>query len=318
MAPREISSRARPDESRDRSRDYKRTTGFRDQYDFRVGDRHDYRTSRRDRPPDDAPLGTSTIWIGGCEADLEENEMERVCSRYGRVYSIVKRSSDRDTFFFVEYGNEYDAQDAIRLLDRTQPFGTGLIMVAASKRGSSANWKSQGHDYDQGGRGDCCLRDRAYARLRDRKSDPGEGRFNRERKDDQACRNDFGRSGNRNLENRVHQNRMPDRRRESCTHYQDRRRIQSASPPPDRSKLQQSVKVYVSQLPRDMDVEEFLEVASQFGQVLSHSLERQGTYKFGFAEYASKDEARAAIQELDDREMQGWHLRLQAYLYPTC
>lgn len=73
--------------------------------------------------------------------------------------------------------------------------------------------------------------------------------------------------------------------------------------------------MYLNQLPRDMDQDEFLEIASEHGKVLSHELWREGSYKCGWVEYGSKSEATLAVEELDDRRMLEWHMRLKAYMY---
>lgn len=312
---------ARRGDSRERSRGFPRSAPVR-------GDRYDDRYINRSRINDDEPLGTSTIWIGGCPPDLEESEIERVCLRYGKVYNVTKRSSERDTFFFVHFGNEHDARDAIRLLDRTQPFGTGLIMVStASRPGRPSARHKHENGYTQGSRGEFrrprhdspdARRGNFNGRARDGRCGTGEETYVRGRSYDRAMFHDSDKNNNRGREHGQHYGRAAsDHRRERCVSYQESNRFKSDSPQPQIAKPPRRFKVYISQMPRDMDEDEFLEVASEYGQTLSHSIERQGTYKFGWVEYASKSEALNAIQELDDREMQGWHLRLQAYMYPT-
>jgi len=76
------------------------------------------------------------------------------------------------------------------------------------------------------------------------------------------------------------------------------------------------VRVHLSQLPRDMEVEELKEIAGTYGKVLAHELHRESSYKCGWVEYATKAEAEAAVHDLDERRMEEWSMRLQAYLYP--
>jgi len=76
------------------------------------------------------------------------------------------------------------------------------------------------------------------------------------------------------------------------------------------------VRVYLSQLPRDMEEDELQEIAAEYGKVLQYELHREGAYKCGWVEYASKREAEEAVNELDDRRMNEWTMRLQAYMYP--
>mmetsp|Transcript_94323 Transcript_94323/g.271786 ORF Transcript_94323/g.271786 Transcript_94323/m.271786 type:complete len:390 (+) Transcript_94323:239-1408(+) len=72
----------------------------------------------------------------------------------------------------------------------------------------------------------------------------------------------------------------------------------------------------LSQLPIDMEEDELLEIAGAFGQVLEHELHRESKYKAGWVEFGTKAEAEAAVAELDDRRMEDWSLKLQAYVYP--
>uniref|UniRef100_A0A6T1A854 RRM domain-containing protein n=1 Tax=Alexandrium monilatum TaxID=311494 RepID=A0A6T1A854_9DINO len=76
------------------------------------------------------------------------------------------------------------------------------------------------------------------------------------------------------------------------------------------------IRVYLSQLPRDMEEDELQEIAAEYGKVLQYELHREGAYKCGWVEYASKAEAETAVSELDDRRMDDWTMRLQAYMYP--
>jgi len=76
------------------------------------------------------------------------------------------------------------------------------------------------------------------------------------------------------------------------------------------------VRIYLSQLPRDMEEDEFTEIVAEYGEILQYELHREGAYKCGWVEYASKGEAEAALSELDDRRMDDWNMRLQAYMYP--
>mmetsp|Transcript_19999 Transcript_19999/g.40619 ORF Transcript_19999/g.40619 Transcript_19999/m.40619 type:complete len:303 (-) Transcript_19999:29-937(-) len=83
-----------------------------------------------------------------------------------------------------------------------------------------------------------------------------------------------------------------------------------------RPAVSRPVRVYLSQLPRDMEEDELQEIAAAYGKVLQYELHREGAYKCGWVEYASKGEAAKAVSELDERRMDEWTMRLQAYLYP--
>jgi len=76
--------------------------------------------------------------------------------------------------------------------------------------------------------------------------------------------------------------------------------------------------LHLSQLPRDMEEDELLEIAGDFGDVLTHELHREGAYKCGWVEYATKEEAAEAQRSLHERRVDDWDMRLQAYLYPGC
>lgn len=76
------------------------------------------------------------------------------------------------------------------------------------------------------------------------------------------------------------------------------------------------MRVYLSQLPEDMDEIEFKEITGEYGKVLKHELHRESSYKCGWVEYALQAEAEKAVKALDDRRMDEWQLRLQAYMYP--
>jgi len=65
-----------------------------------------------------------------------------------------------------------------------------------------------------------------------------------------------------------------------------------------------------------MEDDELQEIAAEYGAVLQYELHREGAYKCGWVEYALKGEAEAAVKELDDRRMDDWTMRLQAYMYP--
>ena len=65
-----------------------------------------------------------------------------------------------------------------------------------------------------------------------------------------------------------------------------------------------------------MDDEELQDIASVYGDVLQQELHKEGSYKCGWVEYATKKEALACVGELNEREMDEWSLMIQAYCYP--
>lgn len=76
------------------------------------------------------------------------------------------------------------------------------------------------------------------------------------------------------------------------------------------------MRVMLTQLPRDMEEDELTEIANEYGVVLQYELHREGAYKCGWVEYATKKEADKAVAALKDRRMDEWHMRIQAYAYP--
>lgn len=99
-------------------------------------------------------------------------------------------------------------------------------------------------------------------------------------------------------------------------HNTQRSRSREPSPPKTTAVSNRPVRVYLSQLPRDMEDDELQDLAKDFGIILQYELHREGAYKCGWVEYASKAEAEAAVAALDERGMDEWHMRLQAYSYP--
>jgi len=65
-----------------------------------------------------------------------------------------------------------------------------------------------------------------------------------------------------------------------------------------------------------MNEAEFKELTMEYGIVLKHELHREGAYKCGWVEYAKSAEGEQAIKNLDNRRMDDWNMRLQAYAYP--
>ena len=82
------------------------------------------------------------------------------------------------------------------------------------------------------------------------------------------------------------------------------------------SSFARPTRVYLSHLPDDMEQAEFKELTGEFGTVLKHALHRESAYKVGWVEYATSVEGERAIKALDDRRVDEWSMRLQAYMYP--
>lgn len=89
-----------------------------------------------------------------------------------------------------------------------------------------------------------------------------------------------------------------------------------ASPPNPPVPRPRPWRVHLSQLPRDMEPDELQEICAEYGAIQEYELHREGAYKAGWVEYRTKAEAEAAVAELEDRRMEDWGMRLQAYSYP--
>jgi len=65
-----------------------------------------------------------------------------------------------------------------------------------------------------------------------------------------------------------------------------------------------------------MRKDEFQDTAAAFGKVLSFDLweNRRASAKSAVVEYATTDDARRAVKELEDRRIEGWSQRLSARL----
>jgi len=61
-----------------------------------------------------------------------------------------------------------------------------------------------------------------------------------------------------------------------------------------------------------MEDDELVELTSDYGTVLRHDLWKDRDTKCGWVEYSTGKEARRCLEELDDRRMDDWHLRIKA------
>jgi len=80
----------------------------------------------------------------------------------------------------------------------------------------------------------------------------------------------------------------------------------------------QPTRVRVSQLPDDMHMDEFLELAKNYGpvRIVEFSTVRElhkSVCKEGVVEYATPAEGKLAVNSLGNRRMVEWSMRLQAH-----
>merc|ERR1719510_531609 len=258
------------------------------------------------------------IWIGGCPHDITELEIERVCSKYGPVHGISIKHTARDTFAFAWYSQLNHAKDAIHGLDQAPAFGAPFIKVAPANRRVSEKGAEKGAVATQEEAKE--QRDQHHQRYRDPSDD--HTRRNPSGRDSNGYRSsgagmgsgggDGGGWRRRRSESRGRRNEPPPRQRErSCTRSRSRQPLRRGN---GRQGTPRPIRVYLSQLPRDFEEDELMDITSEYGKVLASELHREGAYKCGWVEYATK--AEAAVNELDERRMDEWNMRLQAYLYP--
>lgn len=229
------------------------------------------------------------VWIGGLPHDITEREVERVCSKFGPIELITIKQNATDTFVFIFFSRTADAKMAIETLDQSNLFGSGVVKCApASKRPEKGGPKG-------GGKGP--------------KGCKGTGKDTYFRRRSPSPKRARSRSAGRDR-HRAKEHEDRDRDREDTD--QKRVRGKSKSPPPKPRRA----RVHLSQLPRDMDEDELQEIANDFGKVLKYELHQERSYKFGWVEYASKKEALRAVNDLDDRRVDDWSMRIQAYMYP--
>eukprot|EP00397_Hematodinium_sp_SG-2012_P007129 GEMP01007171.1.p1 GENE.GEMP01007171.1~~GEMP01007171.1.p1 ORF type:complete len:200 (+),score=40.72 GEMP01007171.1:101-700(+) len=74
------------------------------------------------------------VWVGGLPHGTSEEDMMQHAGKFGKVLWTRVRSSQRDTFCFVQYDLEDDAQKMIKTLDQTKVFDNGLITCSRAKQ----------------------------------------------------------------------------------------------------------------------------------------------------------------------------------------
>lgn len=234
----------------------------------------------------DAESEACRVWVGGCPKDITETEIEREFSKHGPVQRCTIKHSARDTFVFVQYVKESHARDAIQALNQAKLFGGCIVKVA------SANRKVINGNKD-------CDREHAHddsPPFPSRRSGSPHGRK-------RSASPPVRKTGDRFAHKR---SRSP-----PAKTMGDSFRPQRSSPPAKR--LRRCVRVNVENLPRDMQEDELLEIASGFGYVTSYDLRTAGRSKTAVLDFRSTDEALKAVEELDDREIEGWEMKVKAF-----
>eukprot|EP00450_Noctiluca_scintillans_P012411 CAMPEP_0194483598 /NCGR_PEP_ID=MMETSP0253-20130528/5139_1 /TAXON_ID=2966 /ORGANISM="Noctiluca scintillans" /LENGTH=386 /DNA_ID=CAMNT_0039323271 /DNA_START=63 /DNA_END=1223 /DNA_ORIENTATION=- len=73
------------------------------------------------------------LWIGGLSEQVDEHDIEEVASHCGEVVDVRIKTSERDTFAFVQYKNSQDVSAAIAKLDQTVIKGKRVKVAPATK-----------------------------------------------------------------------------------------------------------------------------------------------------------------------------------------
>jgi len=71
------------------------------------------------------------------------------------------------------------------------------------------------------------------------------------------------------------------------------------------------VRLNMWQLPADFEEDELLEVATDFGRVISHDLWSEKNQMCAMVEYETREQALAALGQIHNRKMEGWHMLLK-------
>eukprot|EP00927_Polykrikos_kofoidii_P053348 TRINITY_DN4775_c0_g1_i2.p1 TRINITY_DN4775_c0_g1~~TRINITY_DN4775_c0_g1_i2.p1 ORF type:complete len:422 (+),score=61.58 TRINITY_DN4775_c0_g1_i2:47-1312(+) len=234
------------------------------------------------RTVDEHDLSEPTVWVGGCPNDITERELEKEFSKLGPVTHVTIKHSSRDTFAFVSFEEISHAATAIREMDQAKLFG-GIVKVATSNRKSAPAKQTDTHDHP------------------------------RESREPRPSSAPHGRSRS---QSRSRGSRRPQRPRGSPDREQRARDREPVSRGRgyvgSRDGGQRRIRVNLWQLPVDMEDDELIEIASDYGQVLAHGIWKEGKQKCGWLEYATMQEANTCLQELDDRRMDMWDMRIRA------
>lgn len=222
------------------------------------------------------------IWVGGLPNDITENELTRKFDRYGDVKDVRIRHSPKDTFAFISFHDDRDADVAISKLDRSEMFGKPIKVAWAQEdkgksrdedRGRDDGWKDRGRDdgwRDRGGGG---------------RGGGGGGRWE-DRRGDSRNRG-RGRS------------RSPAQRR-----YRDR----------DSKITQGKYKITIEGIPDDMSWLELKDLGKEYGRTVtfSRTYRKHGSNN-GMLEFETQEDADRVRKELDGRRVQGCKSRLRVF-----
>merc|ERR1719245_702946 len=80
----------------------------------------------------------SRIWIGGLSTRVDERDLEDLFTEYGSVTRVAVRSSNADTFAFVEFQESDAGEIAIEEMDQRKIRGRRVKVSWARRRGDTS------------------------------------------------------------------------------------------------------------------------------------------------------------------------------------
>jgi len=109
------------------------------------------RSKSRRRDSDQHP---KRIWIGGLSSRITEDDIRDEFQTFGPIIEVKVRQTSRDTFAFVEYEKEKDAQKAVAEMDQKIILRNRVkVNWAQQKSGGSNKMSGNGGDRGSGGHG---------------------------------------------------------------------------------------------------------------------------------------------------------------------
>ncbi|CAK0897632.1 unnamed protein product, partial [Prorocentrum cordatum] len=242
------------------------------------------------------------MFVCGLHRNIPEEEVLDEMSRFGKVLDVKVRSSVKDTFAFVQFGDSRSIERAIEELNdsRGSPLGDTVsanFATADSKRGGGSDWADgRGGGGRWGGGGD-------------RREDGDRGRGG------DWSRRDWDR-GDRRQDDWPPRPPPPARweQRRGRSRSLPRESWDSGRIRQDSSVPQGRYKIRVENLPDDMTWIELKEISREFG---GNSLTFTRTFRArdvntGIVEFSDRRDSDRLMRELDGRRMQGSDARLAA------
>jgi RNA recognition motif-containing protein len=224
------------------------------------------------------------LFVGNLPYDAKSREVEDVFYKYGRIESVNVRSKGRDTFAFVEFSRQDDAEEALRRRDGYQFDDRHRIRVELSKGKGSRR-----EDRDDRDR-----RDDDYRRSDRRDDDYRRADRRDDRRDEYRGRNDSDRNDNRDRRDNF------DRRDRDYGRGRDDRQRRRRDSQPFRS--EHLFKVTVDNIPQGMSWQDLKDVfkANESTASIRFADIKDGNGVVGFE---TREQAEAAIDVFHGKSM---------------